>query len=138
MVGTSQVIVLEQVRAGSGSNRLDGSRFRLLLLGNGDEYNLMNGTASVAARKETLRLENVVTTAPSGPWLATGLPLYIVDLAVSKAESGQFTSRGYRFALTKERGFDARAWEIPDGKHVPHGFTAGWFRLDIGREGGTN
>jgi cyanophycinase len=135
VVGTSQVIVLEEVHAGSGPNKLDGARFRVLLLGNGDEYNLMNGTASVEARKEALRLADVTPTAPSGPWVATGLPLYIVDLAVSTAKAGEFASKGYRFTLTKETGFDARAWEIPDREHVPHGFTAGWFQLDIRRDG---
>jgi len=134
VVGTSQVIVLEEVHAGSGPNKLDGARFRVLLLGNGDEYNLMDGTASVGARKEQLRLKDVIPVAPSGPWVSTGLPLYIVDLAVSTVEAGEFSSKGYRFALTKEPGFDARAWEIPDGKHVPHGFTAGWFQMDIRRD----
>jgi cyanophycinase len=131
VVGRSQVIVLEEVHAGSGRVKLDGARFRVLLLGNGDEYNLMNGIASVGARKEALRLDDVTPTEPAGPWVATGLPLYIVDLAVSAAKAGAFSSKGYRFTLSKESGFDARAWEIPDGKHVPHGFTAGWFQLDI-------
>jgi cyanophycinase len=131
VVGASQVIVLEQVHAGAGAIKLDGARFRVLLLGNGDEYNLMNGIASVEARKEVMRLSDVTPTAPAGPWGATGLPLYIVDLAVSTAKAGEFTSKGYRFTLAKESGFDARAWEIPDGKHVPHGFTAGWFQMDI-------
>jgi cyanophycinase len=134
VVGTSQVIVLEKLHAGSGPNKLDGARFRVLLLGNGDEYNLMDGTVSVGARKEALRLQNVIPVAPSGPWVATGLSLYIVDLAVSTANAGEFSSKGYRFTLTKEAGFDARAWEIPDGKHVPHGFTAGWFQMDIRRD----
>lgn len=131
VVGQSRVIVLEEIHAGGGPIGLDGSRFRVLLLGNGDEYNLMNGVASVGARKETLSLPDVTPTAPTGPWAATGLPLYIVDLAVSTAKAGDFTSSGYRFTLTKEAGFDARGWEVPDGKHVPHGFTAGWFQLDI-------
>lgn len=137
VVGRSQVIVLEEVHAGSGRSNLDGARFRVLLLGNGDEYNLMNGIASVEARKEAMRLADVTPTVPTGPWVSTGLPLYIVDLAVSTAEAGEFTSKGYRFTLTKESGFDARAWEIPDGKHVPHGFTAGWFQLDIQKDDST-
>ena len=138
VVGRSQVIVLEEVHAGSGAIKLDGARFRVLLLGNGDEYNLMNGIASVSARKETMRLSELIPIAPIGPWVATGLPLYIVDLAVSSAKAGEFTSKNYRFTLTKESGFDARAWEIPDGKHVPHGFTAGWFQLDIRRDDSAN
>ncbi len=129
--------MLEEVHAGGGADKVDGARFRLLLLGNGDEYNLINGTASVEARKETLRLSSVTPTAPTGPWVATGLPLYIVDLAVSETKTGEFASKGYRFTLTKETGFDARAWEIPDGQHVPYGFTAGWFQLDIRREDGS-
>jgi cyanophycinase len=134
VVGTSQVIVLEEVRAGDEANGLDGARFRVLLLGNGDEYNLMNGTVSVGARKEVLRMREVTPTAPEGPWVATGLALYLVDLASSNVKVGEFASKGYRFTLTKETGFDARAWEFPDGEHVPHGFTAGWFLLDISRE----
>jgi cyanophycinase len=138
VVGRSQVLVVEELQAGKGSVKLDGARFRILLLGNGDEYNLMNGVASVEARKETLRLDHVKPVSPTGPWVATGLPLFIVDLAVSNVREGEFVSKGYRFTLAKESEFDARAWEIPDGKHVPHGFTAGWFRLDIRREDGAD
>jgi cyanophycinase len=138
VIGNSRVIVLEEIHAGSGTIKLDGARFRVLLLGNGDEYNLMNGIASVGVRKEPLRMSEVTPTAPIGPWVAAGLPLYIVDLAVSTAKTGAFTSSGYRFTLTKESGFDARGWEIPDGKHVPHGFTAGWFQLDIKSEASPN
>ena len=61
--------------------------------------------------------------------------VFLVNLAVSPVESSQFESDGYRFDLTKEHGFDARAWEYPDGQHVPHGFTAGWFVMEISRVG---
>jgi cyanophycinase len=131
VVGSSQVVILEKVRSGAGRLRLDGSRFRVLMLGNGDGYNLMDGTAFVDARKDLLRLPDLEPVPPSGPWVARGLPLFIVDLAASPATDGSFDSRGYRFRLSKTQGFDSRAWEMPDGKNMPHGFTAGWFQLDI-------
>jgi cyanophycinase len=136
VVGSSQVVILEKVRAGGGRLRLDGARFRVLMLGNGDGYNLMDGTAFVDARKDLLRLPDLEPVAPSGPWVARGLPLFIVDLAASAVTDASFDSSGYRFRLTKQQGFDARAWEMPDGKNLPHGFTAGWFQLDISKIAG--
>jgi cyanophycinase len=133
IVGASQVVILEKLTAGTGPNHLDGSHFRVLLLGNNDAFDLMDGTAAVDGRKEVLRLPGVRPAPPTGPWVATGLPLFLVDLAVSDAETAAFTSNGYRFRLTKESPFQARAWEVPDGRNVPHGFSAGWFRLDIDR-----
>ena len=133
IVGSSQVVILDKVRTGTGPIHLDDSRFRVLLLGNNDAFDLMTGTASVDGRKEVLRLPEVRPSPPSGPWVATGLPLFIVDLAVSSVETAEFTSSGYRFRLTKEDPFQTRAWEIPDRLHVPHGFSAGWFLLDIAR-----
>ena len=133
IVGASQVVILEKVRTGAGANPLDGSRFRMLLLGNNDAFDLMGGTAAVDGRKEVLHQPQVKPVAPSGPWIASGLPLFIIDLAVSDAPSATFTSSGFRFELVKEDPFQARAWELPDGRHVPHGFSAGWFRIDISR-----
>jgi cyanophycinase len=133
IVGASQVVILEKVRTGTGANALDGSRFRMLLLGNNDAFDLMDGTAAVDGRKEVLHLPQLKPVAPSGPWVASGLSLFIIDLAVSDAPSATFTSSGFRFELVKEDPFQARAWELPDGRHVPHGFSAGWFRVDVGR-----
>ena len=87
------------------------------------------------ARKDLLRLPEVKPVAPSGPWVASGLPLFIVDLAASTVNRAAFEAGGFRFELSKEQEFDARAWEIPDGQNLPHGFTAGWFRLDITEAG---
>jgi cyanophycinase len=131
VIGSSQVVVLEKLETGTGARRLDGAQFRVLLLANGDAYDLSAGTAFVDGRKDTLRLPDVRPVAPKGPWVERGLPLYIVDLAVSSETEGAFESKGYRFRLTKEPEFDARAWEVPDGRNLPHGFTAGWFRLEI-------
>jgi cyanophycinase len=134
VVGSSQVVVFEKVRAGTGPRKLDNAGFRMLLLGNGDTYDLLDGSTEVEARKDSLRLDSPAPTPLSGPWLAAGLHLFVVDFAVSRGQSSEFTSRGYRFRLTKAEGFDARGWEIPTGDDVPHGFTAGWFELDITRE----
>lgn len=134
VVGSSQVVILEKVRTGTGARKLDNAKFRLLLLGNGDTYDLLDGRVEVGARKESLRLDTPAPTPLSGPWLAAGLQLFVVDFAVSRAQSAEFTSRGYRFRLTKAEGFDARGWEIPTGDEVPHGFTAGWFELEITNE----
>ncbi|HXV76773.1 MAG TPA: cyanophycinase [Candidatus Polarisedimenticolaceae bacterium] len=131
VVGSSQAIVVEKVSAGSGRLRLAGARFRVLVLGNGDGYHLDDRTAFVDAGKNVLRLPDRVPTPPDGPWLASGLPLFLVELSVSSASEATFESRGFRFRLSKEAGFEARAWELPDGRHLPHGFTAGWFLLDV-------
>ena len=131
IVGASQVVILEKLRTGAGANPLDGARFRMLLLGNNDAFDLMSGTAAVDGRKEVLQLPQVKPVAPNGPWVASGLPLFIIDLAVSNAPSATFTSNGFRFEVSKEDPFQARAWELPDGRHVPHGFSAGWFRIDV-------
>ncbi len=131
VVGDSQVVIVEKQHAGSGPVRLDGASFRVLLLGNGDSFNLVEGEAYVEARKNSLLLGRDPPTPPSGVWVAAGLHLFIVDLAVSRANTAEFSSQGYRFRLNKESRFDARAWELPDGQHVPHGFTAGWFGLEI-------
>ena len=133
IVGSSQVVILDKVRTGTGPVHLDNARFRMLLLGNNDAFDLVSGTATVDGRKEVLHQPEARPAPPSGPWVATGLPLFIVDLAVSSLEAAEFTSSGYTFRLTKEDPFQARAWEVPDGLHVPHGFSAGWFLLDVSR-----
>lgn len=121
VVGSSQVALVEL---------LDDRRFRLTLLGAGDEADLESGSATPAEHKQPLsRLD--APKPPRHPFRDAALHEFLLDFAGSDISSADLRAKPYTLRVSRDEGFEARAERDEKGADLRATIFAGPFLLEL-------